>query len=181
MNANRLSGRSAAVLKILALSVLPVIASGSSVSFTGTLATPESVFETTFSVPSSGTVAFQTWGFGGGTNAGGQVVPSGGFDPLIALFSGPVTTATIDVDGSGNPLTDADNLLNPPWSYVGNCSPAGTVAIRLDNDCGADFMQVVLAAGTYTLPLTDANYIPNAIYDNGAFLASDCALERARG
>src|SRR5580700_9260799 len=96
MNANRLSGRSAAVLKILALSVLPVIASGSSVSFTRTLATPESVFETTFSVPSSGTVAFQTWGFGGGTNAGGQVVPSGGFDPLIALFSGPVTTATID-------------------------------------------------------------------------------------
>jgi hypothetical protein len=181
MNANRLSGRSAAVLKILALSVLPVIASGSSVSFTGTLATPESVFETTFSVPSSGTVAFQTWGFGGGTNAGGQVVPSGGFDPLIALFSGPVTTATISVDGSGNPLADADNLLNPPWSYVGNCPPAGTVAIGSDNDCGDDFMQVVLAAGTYTLPLTDANYIPNAIYDNGAFLASDCALERARG
>jgi hypothetical protein len=168
MNANRLSGRRAAVLKILALSVLPVIASGSSVSFTGTLATPESVFETTFTVPSSDTVAFETWGFGGGTNAGGQVIPSGGFDPLIALFSGPVTTATIDVDGSGNPLADADNLLNPPWSYVGNCPPAGTVAIGSDNDCGDDFMQVVLAAGTYTLVLTDANYIPNAIYDNGA-------------
>jgi hypothetical protein len=113
-------------------------------------------------------VTFQTWGFGGGTNAGGQVIPAGGFDPLIALFSGPVATATMYVDGSGNPLADADNLLNSPWSYVGNCPPAGTVAIGSDNDCGDDFMQVVLAAGTYTLVLSDANYIPNAIYDNGA-------------
>ena len=29
-------------------------------------------------------------------------------------------------------------------------------------------MQALLPAGTYTLVLTDANYIPNAIYDNGA-------------
>ncbi len=168
MNANWLNARRAAALKILAFSVLPVVASGSSASFTGTLASPESVFETTFTVLSSDTVTFQTWGFGGGTNAAGQVIPSGGFDPLIALFSGPVATATMYVDGSGNPLADADNLLNPPWSYVGNCPPAGTVAIGSDNDCGDDFMQVALAAGTYTLVLTDANYIPNAIYDNGA-------------
>jgi hypothetical protein len=72
------------------------------------------------------------------------------------------------IDGFGNPLADADNLFNPPWSYVGNCPPAGTVAIGSDNDCGDNFMQVVLAPGAYTLLLTDANYIPNAIYDNGA-------------
>jgi hypothetical protein len=160
------------LVKVLAVSVLPVIATvianGSALSFTGTLATPESVFETTFTLPSSGTVTFQTWGFGGGTNAAGQAIPSGGFDPLIALFSGPVATATMYADGSGNPLADADNLLNAPWSFVGNCPPAGTVAIGSDNDCGDDFMQVVLAAGTYTLVLTDANNIPNAIYDNGA-------------
>jgi hypothetical protein len=28
-------------------------------------------------------------------------------------------------------------------------------------------MQAVLSPGTYTLVLTDANYIPNAVYDNG--------------
>jgi hypothetical protein len=161
MNAKR-------VIKILAVCALPVIARGSALSFTGTLATPESVFETTFTTPSSGTVTFQTWGFGGGTNAAGQAIPSGGFDSLIALFSGPAATATMYTDGSGNPLADADNLLNPPWSFVGNCPPAGTVAIGSDNDCGDDFMQVVLAPGTYTLVLTDANDIPNAIYDNGA-------------
>ena len=140
----------------------------SSLSYTGTLASPESVFETTFTLTASDTITFQTWGFGGGTNAAGQVISAGGFDPLIALFNGPVPTATIYVDGSGNPLADADNLLNPPWSFVGNCPPAGTVAIGVNSDCGDDFMQVALSAGTYTLLLSDANYIPDAVYDNGA-------------
>jgi hypothetical protein len=156
------------LVRMLAVSVLPVAASGSAVSFTGTLATPETVFETTFTLLSSSTVTFQTWGFGGGTNAAGQVISSGGFDSLIALFSGPVATAAMYTDGSGNPLADADNLFNPPWAYVGNCPTAGTVAIGSDNDCGDNFMQVALAPGAYTLVLTDANYIPSAIFDNGA-------------
>ena len=153
---------------LLTSALAPVAASGSALSFTGTLATPESVFETTFSVASASTVTFQTWGFGGGTNAAGQVIPAGGFDPLISLFFGPSATPTMYVDGSGNALADADNLLNAPWSFVGNCPPAGTVAIGSDNDCGDDFMQALLPAGTYTLVLTNANYSPNAIYDNGA-------------
>jgi hypothetical protein len=102
----------------LAAVLLPVVASGSTLAFTATLATPESVFETVFLLPSSSTVTFQTWGFGGGTDAKDQPIPAGGFDPLISLFSGPPATATIYVDGSGNPLADADNLSNPPWSYV---------------------------------------------------------------
>jgi len=142
--------------------------SADSFSFTGTLNSPEDVFETAFTLTAADTVTFQTWGFGGGTNAAGQVTAGGGFDPLIALFSGPIATATMYVDGSGNPLADADNLSNPPWSYVGNCPPAGTVAIGANNDCGDDFIQTALAAGTYTLVLTDANYIPNAVFDNGA-------------
>jgi len=153
---------------LLTSALAPVAASGSALSFTGTLATPVSVFETTFSLTSASTVTFQTWGFGGGTNAAGQVIPAGGFDPLISLFFGPSATPTMYVDGSSNALADADNLLNAPWSYVGNCPAAGTVAIGSDNDCGDDFMQALLAAGTYTFVLTDANYIPNAVYDNGA-------------
>ena len=148
--------------------LLSATASGGALSYTGTLDTPQSLFENTFTLAAPTTVTFQTWGFGGGTNATGQVIAAGGFDPLITLFSGPVATANIYVDGSGNPLADADNLLNPPWSYVGNCPPAGTVAIGANNDCGDDYMQVALAAGTYTLVLSDANYIPNAVYDNGA-------------
>jgi hypothetical protein len=136
-------------------------------SYTGALSTPQSILEATFALTTSDTVTFQTWGFGGGTNAAGTVISAGGFDPLIALFNGVGPTATIVTDGSGNPLADADNLSNPPWSYVGNCPPAGTVAIGTNNDCGDDFMHVGLSAGTYTLVLSDANYIPNAVYDNG--------------
>jgi hypothetical protein len=160
------AGQSVAVMCLLAAAACSLTAG--SLSFTGTLDSPESIFETTFTLTAADTITFETWGFGGGTNAAGQVISAGGFDPLIALFNGPAATATIYVDGSGNPLADADNLLNPPWSFVGNCPPAGTVSIGTSNDCGDDFMQVGLSAGTYTVLLSDANYIPNAIYDNGA-------------
>jgi hypothetical protein len=142
--------------------------SAESVSYTGTLNSPEDVFQSTFTLTAADTVTFQTWGFGGGTNAAGAVIDAGGFDPLIALFSGSGPSATMVVDGSGNPLADADNLNNPPWSFVGNCGPAGLVPIGTDNNCGDDYMQAALGAGTYTLVLTDANYILNAVYDNGA-------------
>jgi hypothetical protein len=97
-----------------------------SLSFTGTLSSPESVFDETFTLSSADTVSFQTWGFGGGINAAGQVIPAGGFDPLIALFSGPPATAMMYVDGSGNPLADADNLANPlPGPLWATARPPG--------------------------------------------------------
>ena len=139
----------------------------SALSYTGTLASPQSTFQVTFTLAASDTITFKTWGFGGGTNAAGQAIPAGGFDPLIALFTGSSASAPIYLDGSSRPLVDADNLLNSPWSYVGNCPAAGTVAIGPNQDCGDDLMQVALPAGTYTLLLTDANYQPGAIYDGG--------------
>ena len=141
--------------------------SAESLSYTGTLGSPESAFETTFTLTANDTVTFQTWGFGGGTNAASQAIPAGGFDPLISLFDGPVSTATMAVDGLGNPLADSDALSNSTWSPVGNCPPAGTVTIGSTSECGDDYMQVSLLAGTYTLVLTDANYIPEAVDDNG--------------
>lgn len=158
--------RVTAVLFLLAATAVSL--SAESLSYTGTLNTPQDVFQTTFTLTATDTVTFQTWGFGGGTNAEGQVIPAGGFDPLIALFSGTGLSATMVVDGSGNPLANADNLYNPPWSFVGNCPAAGTVAIGGNNDCGDVLMQAVLGAGTYTLVLTDANYIPAAVFDNGS-------------
>ncbi len=144
------------------------IACGGSISYTGVLGTPQDTLDATFTLGASGNVTFRTWGFGGGTNAAGSAIAPGGFDPLIALFTGPLATASIVTDALANPLADADNLVNFPWSFVGNCPLAGTVAIGRNNDCGDDLMQVALAAGTYTLVLSDANYIPNAVFDNGA-------------
>jgi hypothetical protein len=153
-------------LGLLATTALSL--SAESLSYTGTLGSPEDVFEVSFTLSSTSTVTVQTWSFGGGVNAMGQPIAAGGFDPLIALFSGTGPSATIVTDTSGNPLIDADNLNNPPWAFVGNCPPAGVVAIGFNNDCGDDWMQVTLAAGTYTLLLSDANYIPAAINDNGS-------------
>ena len=136
-------------------------------SYTGTLPNPETDAEFTFSLSTAGTVSFETWSFGGGTNAAGQTILPGGFDPLIALFSGSGPNAEIVVDGSNIPLADGDTLFNAPYSFVGNCPPAGTVAIGVNNDCGDDFMQYNLAAGIYTLVVSDGNYVPNAVYDNG--------------
>ena len=131
-------------------------------SFTGSLATPEDVFEQTFTVGSTTNLIIRTWGFGGGTNAAGAVIPAGGFDPLIALFSGPVSTASIFTI-AGNPAASADTLS----LFSPNCPPAGTVAIGTGTGnivCGDDRIQITgLVAGTYTLLLSDANYVPFAV------------------
>jgi hypothetical protein len=161
-------------LLILMVCLLSATASATTsfLSYTGTLVTANDVFEESFVLTSADTINIQTWSFGGGTNAAGDLISAGGFDPLVALFSGLPPSADIYVDGSANPLVDADNLINSPYSPVGNCPPAGFVTIGTGagaSICGDDFMQIVsLPAGVYTLVLTDANNQPNAIYDNGS-------------
>src|ERR1017187_4495706 len=102
------------------MALLPLAHGGTFASFTGTLATPESVFEQVFTLSAPANLEIQTWSFGGGTNAAGTPILAGGFDPLVALFSGPLATATIYLTG-GNPAGDADTLS----SFTGNCPPAG--------------------------------------------------------
>jgi hypothetical protein len=120
------------------------------------------VFVQTFTISAPSTLRIVTFSFGGGTNAAGQVFPPGRFDPLIALFSGPPATASIFVS-AGNPAADADTLTN----FVGNCPPAGTVVIGTGTGsvvCGDDALILTgVPAGTYTLVMTDANYIPLAV------------------
>jgi hypothetical protein len=164
--------RALPILGLLLLVASPIVSSAASgpvtsVSYTGTLASPQDYFSVTFTLTAATTVTIKTWGFGGGTNSSGQAIPSGGFDPLITLFSGLAATATIYSDTSGNPIADADLLQDPTWSYSGNCPPAGTVAIGANSDCGDVKLQIPLAAGTYTLLLTYADYLPGAIFAGG--------------
>jgi len=108
------SAGSPSVIKLLSVVCLlssTAWASSSFLSYTGTLSSSENDAELTFTLSSPDTVTFQTWGFGGGTNAAGQAIPPGGFDPLIALFTGSGPTANVFLDGSGNPLADADTSL----------------------------------------------------------------------
>jgi len=166
----RLAGQRKSKAAILAacIGLLPTtaICSTSFLSYTGDLADPESVFTTTFTLTATANINIATWGFGGGTNAAGAAISAGGFDPMVSLFSGPAATASI-VTVSGSPVANADTLFNPPFSFVGNCPPAGLVTIGTGSGasvCGDDLLSITgLPAGVYTLVLTDANYVPFAV------------------
>ena len=134
---------------------------GPAISCTGTLDTPEDVFLETFWLTGNEFVEIQTYGFGGGTNAAGATIPSGGFDSLVALFSGPASNATVLTDGSGNPIASADSLL--PFSA--GCGPAGTVTVgTVAGVCGDNQLIIPsLGPGLYTLALTDADFLPLAV------------------
>ena len=164
--ANRISRLfiGAALLLVMFAASPSARANVTSISDTGTFASPESAFEQTFTLSSASTVQVQTWGFGGGTNAAGNLISAGGFDSLVALFSGPATNATILTDGGGNPFADAQNLLNPYSGALSGCPPAGVVTVgTVAGVCGDNTLKASLTAGTYTLLLTDANFIPLAV------------------
>jgi len=135
-------------------------------SYAGSLSSASDIYTATFNIsgPTPEAVVIQTWGFGGGTNAAGQSIAAGGFDPFVGLFSGTGTSASILTDTSGNPLGTSD-LLSNFASYAG-CPPANTVNIG-GGVCGDITMSAQLGPGTYTVLLSDAGYIPNAVFDNG--------------
>jgi hypothetical protein len=131
------------------------------ISCTGTFGSSEDAFTETFTLAGSSTITVQTYGFGGGTNKVGTVISTGGFDSLIALFSGPATNASILTDGSGNPIASADTLFG---LFTPGCPPAGTVTVgTVPGNCGDNQLTVALSAGTYTLLLSDANFLPLAV------------------
>ena len=138
-------------------------------SYTGTLSSSTDTFQTTLTLTSSADVLLQTFGFGGGTNGQGTVIAPGGTDPFLAIFSGTGDTATILTDGSGNPFGTSlvlTNFFGTP--NLAGCPPAGTLTIGGSPVCGDITMNLgLLAAGTYTIVLSDGQYFANAVFDNG--------------
>lgn len=143
-----------------------VTTAGGAISCTGTLDTPEDFFAEPFTLTGATptTITVQTYGFGGGTNAAGNAIAAGGFDSLVALFSGTgasdvLSPLTILTDGSGNPIASVPGSTQ----FFPGCPPAGTVSIGGSPVCGDDTLTASLTAGKYTLLLSDANYIPFAV------------------
>ena len=100
------------------------------ISCTGTIGTPEDVFEEEFTVTGGADIDIQIFGFGGGTNAAGNSISPGGFDSLIAPFSGPPDT--ILTGSGGNPFASDPSTTQ----FFPGCGPAGTVAIGGTPVCG---------------------------------------------
>jgi hypothetical protein len=138
--------------------LVTVVAFADTVSYTGILSSPEDTWETNATLSTAGTLTLQTWGFGGGTNAAGTVIPAGGFDPFVGVF-----------DSSGNLIQGTSDVLSNYTSFPG-CPPAGLVTIgSVPGNCGDITMSLPLAAGTYTVLLADAENIPNAIFDSPSY------------
>jgi hypothetical protein len=76
--------------------------------------------------------------------------------------------ATILTDGMGDPFGTSLDLSNYENPDFGGCPPAGAPVIGGSAQCG-DITMVLpsLAAGTYTVVLSDGQYFANAVYDNG--------------
>lgn len=78
-------------------------------------------------------------------NAASDSIPLGGFDSLVALFSGTPGAATIQTDDGGNPIASADNstLFSP------GCPSAALVTVgSVTGVCGDDTLKASLGAGT---------------------------------
>ena len=139
--------------------------SASTQSYTGTLSNSESVFQTTVKVGTGDDVVLQSFGFGGGTNAGGAAISAGGTAPEVAVFD---TSGGIVTDGMGNPYGTSIALANYPTFMGCTLATAAAPVIGGTPQCGDVAMSLDdLAAGTYTIVLSDSLYIANAIFDNG--------------
>ena len=138
---------------------LAIQAAAGTISYTGTLASSiDTSTQITVTLASAGTLDLQTFGFGGGTNAASAVIPAGGFDPFVGVFAGTGDSAVF-IDGTSDVLS----------SFTANCPPANTVDIG-GQVCGDVTMTLSLAAGTYTVLLTDALYFPAAVFETNGVL-----------
>jgi len=111
-----------------------------SFSFSGTFAADDDVRLFSFSVGTASTVTLRSYSYAGGTNAGGTVIPRGGFDPVLSLF-----------DSAGTLLAfNDDDASSPP--HVGIDLVTGE---RLDS-----FLTIALSPGTYTVAITESDSLP---------------------
>jgi hypothetical protein len=128
------------LIALLALSVSSAVCRADNFSFTGSFNNINDVQLFTFSVGATSTVTLRTYGYAGGTNSAGQVIPEGGFDPILALFQGTGPSAIeIGQNDDGGSNVPADSVTGQHYDTF----------LQLTN----------LTAGEYTVSIQDyANF-----------------------
>ncbi|MCG7361430.1 DVUA0089 family protein [Roseomonas sp. ACRSG] len=114
-------------------------ASAADFSFTGNFGTDDAVQLFNFSLDSTSTVTLRTLSYAGGTNAAGETIARGGFDPILSLFDASGALVGVGDDG-GFGVVGTDALTSSAWDA---------------------FLTTLLEPGTYTVALTQ--------YDNYSF------------
>ncbi len=109
-------------------------APASTLSIVGSLAAgdPNEVFVYEVTVGLGGSLTIQSWGYGGGVNAAGTIVPSGGLDGYLSIFSGsgPGAAFLASDDDSGCPPGAATPLCaDPRLALTGLAPGAYTIAL----------------------------------------------------
>jgi hypothetical protein len=161
----KLSGLAAMAIFFISQAPAAFADSASTQSYTGTLANSESVFQTTVKLTAGDGIVLQSFGFGGGTNASGTAISAGGTAPEVAVFD---TTGGIVTDGMGNPYGTSIALGNYPTFMGCTLGEAAAPVIGGTPQCGDVTMTLDdLAAGDYTIVLSDSLYFANAIFDDG--------------
>jgi hypothetical protein len=136
---------------ILALLLSAGVASASSFSFTGTFTQDDQLELFQFTAPSNN-VTLRTWGYAGGTNVNGQVIPAGGFDPVLSLF-----------DASGG-------LLSSSLLVATNNDGAGVAADPSTGNAFDSLLNLTTLAGTtYVLVLSQSDNLANGPDFGGGF------------
>jgi hypothetical protein len=128
--------RTLVLLFFAAGAALSTAQAGSISSFEGIFQTDDQVQLFNFTLDSDATVTFQTYGYGGGMNGAGTLIPAGGFQSELSWFSADGTQFGSVSTGCGS---------------AGN----GNSGFCLDT-----FTQPFLPAGTYTLALTETGNDP---------------------
>jgi len=110
-----------------------------SISYTGAFNFDDDAQLITFNLAAPTNVTFLTLSYAGGVNAQGQIIPRGGFDPVLSLFT-----------GSSDP-----NGLLIGLNNDGGCGNVGTDSVT--GACWDSYFQALLPIGSYTLVLTQSD------------------------
>jgi hypothetical protein len=134
--------RIAKVVFVLAILSLPAF-SATIFAFSGNFTQDDYEAQYSFTILTSVSVNLQTWSYAGGTDPLSNVIPSGGFAPVLSLF-----------DAGGN-LLGYD---------AGGSAPSGCGPRAIDSDgfcLDAYLLEPLLNAGTYFVTLTEQDNTPN--------------------
>lgn len=121
-------------LPVCALALLvPAVCRADNFSFNGSFTADNDVQAFTFTVGATSTVTLRTWSYAGGVDAAGMAVPAGGFDPVLALFSGTGSGATLvgqNDDGTNVAVDPTTGKQYDTYLQESNLAP-GTYAVTV--------------------------------------------------
>lgn len=115
---------------VIGLTLCGAQAPASDLSFVGNFTTADDVQLFNLVVGAPSTVTLRTWSYAGGTNAQGDTIARGGFDPILALFDS--SGARINQNDDGGALVPADLITGQHYdTYLGSLLNAGAYAVSV--------------------------------------------------